>query len=64
MLTEKVAYSMPENKIGFRALLSLSAGIQASACYRRGSGDDNKSLEKLLRSYPKVAKNAKNNTEL
>jgi hypothetical protein len=59
MPAQKVAYSMPENKIGFRAFVSLSTGIQASACYRRGSGDDNKSLEKLLRSYLKVAKNAK-----
>jgi hypothetical protein len=65
MPAQKVAYSfLPENKIGFCALVSLSAGIQASACYRRGSGDNSKGLEKLLRSYLKVAKNTKNNTKL
>jgi hypothetical protein len=43
----------------FRAFVSLSAGIQASTWYCRGSSDDNRSLEKFLSSYLKVAKNAK-----
>jgi hypothetical protein len=59
MPAQKVAYSMSDNKIGFRAFVGLSAGIQASAWYRRGSGDGNKSLERLLSSYLKVFKNAK-----
>jgi hypothetical protein len=56
MPAQKVAYSMSGNKIGSRAFVGLSAAIQAGA---RGSGDGNKSLEKLLSSYLKDTKNAK-----
>jgi hypothetical protein len=64
MPAQKVAYSIPDNTTGFHVFVSLSAGIQASTCYHRGSGDGSKSLEKLLSSYLKVAKNAKINTQL
>jgi hypothetical protein len=63
MPAKKVAYSMSGNKIGFRGFVGLSAGIQAGTCYRRGSDDGNKTLEKLLSSYLKVTKNAKKNNQ-
>ena len=59
MPAQKVAYTMPETSISFGAFSSLSVGIQAIACYHRGSGDGNKSLEKLFSSYLIVYKNTK-----
>ena len=59
MPAQKVAYTMPETKISFCSFSSLSAGIQAIACCRRGSGGGNNCLEMLFSSYLTVAKNAK-----
>ena len=59
MSAQKVAYTKPKKTISFYSILSHSAGIQAIACYRRGSGDSNNCIEKLFSSYLKVVKNAK-----
>ena len=59
LVKQKIAYTMPKTTMRFCSFSSHSAGIQAIACYRRGSGDGNNCLEKFCSSYLKVAKYAK-----
>ena len=51
-----VAHTMPKTTISFCAFSSLSAGILAIAYYRKGSGDNIKSLNKLFSSCLKLPK--------
>ena len=39
MPAQKVVYTMPETTISFRSFSSHSVGIEAIACYCRGSGE-------------------------
>lgn len=48
MPAQKVACTMLVIMISFGAFSTRYAIIQAIACYRRGSGDDNKNLENAL----------------